>query len=217
MPEFRRDTLALFGSFFFCLLSVYMGTNWVPSMLTGAGFDVGTASYGLTAFNFGGVVGAIVGALVIMRLGSRITMLTMAAGAVAGAVVMAVMPIGPQDTVLVFACSRGPAGSSTPCRRRCTRWRRTCIRQRFARPASARPSPSAGSAAYSARRSELGARYRGRLVPFFPFIAVTMAVTFVALASVRRQHTQCANSARGGADAAARCGIKERERERERE
>ena len=26
----RRDTLALCGSFFFCLLSVYMGTNWVP-------------------------------------------------------------------------------------------------------------------------------------------------------------------------------------------
>ena len=32
-PEYRRDTLALCGSFFFCLLSVYMGTNWVPSML----------------------------------------------------------------------------------------------------------------------------------------------------------------------------------------
>ena len=43
-PEFRRDTLALCASFFFCLLSVYIGINWVPSMLVGAGFDVGTAS-----------------------------------------------------------------------------------------------------------------------------------------------------------------------------
>ena len=45
----------------------------------------GTASYGLTAFNMGGVVGAILGAFVIMRLGSRLAMLTMAAGAAAGA------------------------------------------------------------------------------------------------------------------------------------
>src|SRR5262249_60111516 len=59
-PEFRRDTLGLCGSFFFCLLSVYMGVTWVPSMLAGTGFTVGTASYGLTAFNLGGVVGAIV-------------------------------------------------------------------------------------------------------------------------------------------------------------
>src|SRR2546425_4619256 len=94
VPEYRRDTLALCASFFFCLLSVYVGVNWVPSMLVGAGFDVGTASYGLTAFNLGGVVGAILGAVMIMRLGSRLTMLVMAAGAIAGAVVLAMMPIG---------------------------------------------------------------------------------------------------------------------------
>ena len=62
---------ALCGSFFFCLLSVYIGTTWVPSMLAGTGFDVGTASYGLTAYNVGGVVGAVLGAIVIMRVGSR--------------------------------------------------------------------------------------------------------------------------------------------------
>ena len=102
-PEFRRDTLALCGSYFFCLLSVYVGTNWVPSLLTGAGFDVGVASYGLTVFNLGGVVGAILGAIVIARLGSRATMLTMTAGAVAGAVVLATMPIGTQSAVAVLA------------------------------------------------------------------------------------------------------------------
>jgi MFS transporter, AAHS family, 4-hydroxybenzoate transporter len=102
-PEYARDTLALCGSFFFCLLSVYMGTNWVPSMLTGANFGVGTASYGLTAFNFGGVVGAILGAALIVRLGSRISMLTMSAAAIAGAVVLATMAIGPENKVAVFA------------------------------------------------------------------------------------------------------------------
>jgi AAHS family 4-hydroxybenzoate transporter-like MFS transporter len=103
VPDYRGDTLALCASFFFCLLSVYVGISWVPSMLVGAGFDVSTASYGLTAFNLGGVAGAILGAVLIMRLGSRFTMLVMAAGAVAGAIVLAMMPIGPQSAGLVLA------------------------------------------------------------------------------------------------------------------
>jgi MFS transporter, AAHS family, 4-hydroxybenzoate transporter len=103
VPEYRRDTLALCASYFFCLLSVYIGANWVPSMLTGAGFDVGTASYGLSVFNLGGVVGALAGAVLIMRLGSRVTMLAMAAGAAAGAAVLASMSIGTQSAFAVLA------------------------------------------------------------------------------------------------------------------
>src|SRR5262249_32781345 len=37
--EFRRDTVALWVAFFSCLLAVYLGLNWVPSMLTGAGLS----------------------------------------------------------------------------------------------------------------------------------------------------------------------------------
>jgi len=96
-PEFRRDTLALCASFFFCLLSVYIGTYWVPSLLTSAGFGVGIASYGLTAFNIGGGVGAI------SRVGSRVIMLTMTAGAIAGAVLLATVSIGSQPAFAVLA------------------------------------------------------------------------------------------------------------------
>ena len=103
VPEFRRDTLALCGSFFFCLLSVYLGANWVPSLLTTAGFDVTVSSYGLTAFNLGGVVGAILGAILIGRLGSKITMLAMAAGAVAGSVLLARVTIGGLSAFAVLA------------------------------------------------------------------------------------------------------------------
>lgn len=50
--DFRRDTLALWGSFFACLLAVYLGFNWIPSMLTGAGvskiaFGINPVSVGL--------------------------------------------------------------------------------------------------------------------------------------------------------------------------
>jgi len=100
-PSLRADTIGLCASFFSCLLSVYIGIAWVPSMLTAAGFDASTASYGLTAFNLGGVVGAVLGAIAIVRLGSRVTMLAMAGGAVAGAALLATMPIGTQSAFAV--------------------------------------------------------------------------------------------------------------------
>jgi len=103
VPEFRRDTLALCVACFFCLLSVYVGVYWVPSLLTSAGFGAGVAGYGLTAFNLGGVVGAIGGAIAIGRLGSRLTMVAMAGGAAAGAAVLAAVPVATQSAFAVLA------------------------------------------------------------------------------------------------------------------
>jgi len=57
----------------------------------------------LTAFNVGGVVGAILGAMIIGRVGSRVTMLTMTAGAIAGAVLLATVSIGSQPAFAVLA------------------------------------------------------------------------------------------------------------------
>ena len=97
--EFRFDTLALWCAFFCCLLAVYLGFTWVPSMLAGAGLP-SLAATGLTVFNLGGVFGAVVGSLVITRLGSKGTMLTMTAGAIAGALVMRSMVITSSSPVL---------------------------------------------------------------------------------------------------------------------
>ena len=98
--EFRRDTIALWGAFFSCLLSVYLGFSWLTTLLTGAGFDPATANTGITAFNLGGVVGALLGGYVIARVGSRVSMLTMAAGAIACAAALSVMDIGPAGAVV---------------------------------------------------------------------------------------------------------------------
>jgi AAHS family 4-hydroxybenzoate transporter-like MFS transporter len=91
--DLRRDTFALWGSFFSCLLAVYLGFSWLPSLLSGAGFSTRVASGGITAFNLGGVVGAIAGGLAISRVGSRSAMLVMTGGAVAGAVGLSFMTI----------------------------------------------------------------------------------------------------------------------------
>lgn len=99
-PEFRRDTAALWASFFSCLLSVYLGFSWLTTLLTGAGFDTATANMGITVFNLGGVAGALLGGVAISRFGSRASMLAMTAVAVAGAGALAVMPIAPAASTL---------------------------------------------------------------------------------------------------------------------
>ena len=88
-PSLRLDTLGLFGAFFCCLMTVYVGFQLIPVLLTGMGFTPAQGSQALSYFNFGGVVGAVVGALLIQRLGSRLTMLGMTALAVVAALMMA--------------------------------------------------------------------------------------------------------------------------------
>jgi AAHS family 4-hydroxybenzoate transporter-like MFS transporter len=81
----------------------YVAIQLVPAMLSGAGFDQPSASRGLTMVNIGGVVGAVMGALIIQRLGSRITMLGMSAIAVVCSLVMSQIPLNPMDTFNLMA------------------------------------------------------------------------------------------------------------------
>ncbi|PYR01333.1 MAG: MFS transporter [Acidobacteria bacterium] len=160
--------------------------SWVPSLLVGAGFDVGTASYGLTAFNLGGVVGAILGAVVIMRLGSRLTMLVMAAGAIAGAAVLAFMPIGTQSAgaVLVMLAWTGGLINAvqTTMYALAAHVYPTAVRATGVGTAVAFGriggvlSPSVGSWAL-----ESGGSSR-----YFGLIAATMVMAFAALSAIRR-------------------------------
>jgi AAHS family 4-hydroxybenzoate transporter-like MFS transporter len=94
------DTVALWSAFFFCLLAVYSGFNWIPSMLTGAGLDATVANTGISAYNLGGVIGAITGGLAIARFGSKPSMLGMCAGAMAAALVMSAMTIAASSNTL---------------------------------------------------------------------------------------------------------------------
>jgi AAHS family 4-hydroxybenzoate transporter-like MFS transporter len=98
-PVFRRDTLALWLAFFSSLLAVYTVFNWLPALLSGAGLAA-IASRGILAFNLGGAIGAVLGALVIGRAGSRPAMLAMAAAAAGGALVMASMSLAPSSSTL---------------------------------------------------------------------------------------------------------------------
>ena len=79
-PQYLRDTMGLFGSFFFCLMANYVVIQLLTSTLRDhSGFTPAAAPSGLQWVNIGGVVGAVLGALVIQRIGSRATMLGMSA------------------------------------------------------------------------------------------------------------------------------------------
>ena len=109
-PSLRLDTIGLMGAFFFCLMANYIGFLLIPAMLTGAGFPPIVGTNANAAFNFGGVAGAIFGALVIQRLGSRITMLGMSALAIVSALTMAATPMALDATtrlIVLFAITGG--------------------------------------------------------------------------------------------------------------
>jgi AAHS family 4-hydroxybenzoate transporter-like MFS transporter len=103
-PAFRWDTVGLFGAFFFCLMANYIGFQLIPAVLSGQGglgFTQPQGSQALSLFNFGGVGGAILGAVIIQRFGSRVTMLGMSALAVVSALVMSAYP--PRPDAVPFA------------------------------------------------------------------------------------------------------------------
>jgi AAHS family 4-hydroxybenzoate transporter-like MFS transporter len=184
VPEFRRDTLALCAAFFFCLLSVYTGTNWVPSLLTGAGFAVGIANYGLMAFNLGGVVGAILGAAIFARLGSRVTMLAMCGGAIAGCLLLANTAIAEQSTFAVLAMLAWTGGLINAVQ--------TTMYALAAHvyPAGIRAT-GVGTAVAVGRVGGVASPYAGAWAlesgpsQMFALIAGTLTIVFVALAAVK--------------------------------
>ncbi len=99
-PGWLGDTLALFGAFLSCLLAVYLCFSWLTSVLTSGGFDPATANVGITAFNLGGVAGALAGSIAISVLGSRGPMLGMAAAAAACAIGLSTMRIAVSEPIV---------------------------------------------------------------------------------------------------------------------
>jgi MFS transporter, AAHS family, 4-hydroxybenzoate transporter len=93
-PDLRRDTTSLIVAFMSCLLAIWIGFLWIPAMLTDAavGFAQADASYALGLFNFGGVAGALAGAMLIQQFGSRFVLLVITALTIAASVAMAMLP-----------------------------------------------------------------------------------------------------------------------------
>ena len=104
-PPYRLDTAGLFGSFFFCLMVNYVIIQLLVVLLTDkeiAGFALPEANRALSMSNVGGVVGALLGALLIQRFGSRITMLGMSAIAIGIALLLSGMRLDPMNAGILL-------------------------------------------------------------------------------------------------------------------
>jgi MFS transporter, AAHS family, 4-hydroxybenzoate transporter len=191
----RRDTIALWVSFCSCLLAVYLGFSWLPTVLAGGGFGPDVASTGITSFNLGGVIGALASGVVISRIGSRAAMLTMAGGAIAGAIVLSRMTISidaPIVPVMVMLTITGGLINAI----------QTTM---YALATNVYPgavrATGVGTATAVGRLGAILSGYAGPWalaiqgsVSYFTLIAVAMAACLVALASVRR-HVPAASRA----------------------
>ncbi|ACC75212.1 MFS transporter [Paraburkholderia phymatum] len=101
-PGQRRNTIAIWGAFFMCLLAVYAAFSWLPTMLASEGLPVTLAGSGLTAYNSGGVFGALICALAITRFGSRWPLLVCCAGGCASAFFLRGVDVATHTRVLVI-------------------------------------------------------------------------------------------------------------------
>ena len=102
--DLARDTFGIWVAFFFGLMTYYVVVLLLPALLTApdVGFSQPTASRALAMWNYGGVLAAILGAVAMQRVGSRIAMLSMAAAAVACGSALAFIPLEPSRTTMLL-------------------------------------------------------------------------------------------------------------------
>ncbi len=99
---YRGDTLAIWVAFFMCLTAVYSAFSWLPTMLSAEGLPLAVAGSGLTAYNLGGVIGALVCAVAMTRWGSRWPLAICCAGAFGSAFLMLKLNVQQDTSLLVF-------------------------------------------------------------------------------------------------------------------
>ena len=183
---YLRNTLLLWAGFFFCYVATYVVFSWLPSMLAGTGFNLADASRGLTAFNLGGVVGAITAALLIGKLGSKPVLLACAGGAVLTALWLRMVPLDIADpSTLIVGLAIAGAFINAVQSSLFALATHVYVSQVRATGSGAAIGVGRVGAVLS---SFLGAAVlqMGGNDAFFSLIAITMAVTFIALALLDR-------------------------------
>jgi AAHS family 4-hydroxybenzoate transporter-like MFS transporter len=113
--EYRQTTLLLWVAFAFNTLGLYSYANWLPTVLTAAGLTQTAALEQHEYFNFGGVFGAVGGAILIGRYGSRLVgtglaLLGVGATLLVGATLADSSPPAPALALLVLAAGAAFSG-----------------------------------------------------------------------------------------------------------
>ena len=185
--DMRADTCALWTAFASCLLAIYLGFSWLPSMLAAAGLGQAAASASLTVFNLGGVPSAVVGGWAIARFGSRTAMLVANAAAIASALTLSAMDISAHASVASILVMLAITGGLTNAVQVTMYALAAHIYPTVVRSTGVGAAVAIGrsGAILSGVAGPLALDYRGS-ASFFWLMAATLGVTFVAVAFVRR-------------------------------
>lgn len=90
-PDYRQQTLLIWGGFFTCLMASYTIFSWVPTLLHMLGFNLTMTSLGITTFHGGGVVGALFSGVLLDRKGFSHAHMVLAGCAAAIATLLALL------------------------------------------------------------------------------------------------------------------------------
>lgn len=104
-PGLARETVGLWIAFFFGIGNIYLVFGWLPAMLVSRGLDLARASSGLAVYNFGGVFGILIWAMLIPLLGSRRPLVSGALACAASALALIIVPIQANgSSILLITC-----------------------------------------------------------------------------------------------------------------
>jgi AAHS family 4-hydroxybenzoate transporter-like MFS transporter len=186
-PDMRVDTFALWVAFSSCLLAIYLGFSWLPSILSAAGLGQAAASGSLTVFNLGGVPGAIVGGWAIARFGSRRAMLLLNALAIAAALALSAITIDAHAQVTPILAMLALTGGLVNAVQVTMYALAAHVYPTVVRATGVGVAVAVGriGAIVSGVAGPVALDYRGS-ASFFWLMAATLGVTFVALAVVHR-------------------------------
>jgi len=185
--ELGRDTWALWLAFFSSLFGAYLGFSWLPSIISGAGLGTNLASTSITVFNLGGVVTAIACGVLITRFGSRRTMLPMTAGAALGSAILSQIPLNPETPVLPLLAALAFTGGLVHAVQTTLYALAAHVYPTGLRATGVGAAVSIGriGAVLSGYAGPWALAYRGT-PSFFALMAVSVLVTLLALAIVKR-------------------------------
>ncbi|WP_334162647.1 MFS transporter [Phenylobacterium sp.] len=93
--EYVRDTLGLCFAFFAIFICLYMESQWMPTILSEAGYSLQVASIASGSLAFGGMFASILGVAAVARFGSRVGLMGMAAAGVLVTLALTQYPTDP--------------------------------------------------------------------------------------------------------------------------
>lgn len=93
--DYARDTLGLCFAFFAIFICLYMESQWMPTILSEAGYSLQVASIASGSLAFGGMFASILGVAALTRFGSRVGLMGMAAAGVLVTLALTQYPTDP--------------------------------------------------------------------------------------------------------------------------